>query len=200
MRLASRRMWKVGDLLMTYKDELTRVMTDISKMPDTMFIGYNTRCGHRFNGTLNGVCEGRCLEMPVAENLIMGVAMGMSLEGCRPIACFERMDFLWACADAIVNHLDKAKQLGWPPLNVVIRTCVGAAAPLDPGCQHCGDYVDAFRSLVVAPVVAIKRAEEIDKVWKDAMKHEGPIMIVEYRELYNKPILPTVSGKSDLIG
>ena len=195
MYLAARRGRGVGDVLMTYKDELTRVMTDISKDPNVMFIGYNTRYGHRFNGTLNGVCEGKCLEMPVAENLIMGVAMGMSLEGYRPVVCLERMDFLWACADAIINHLDKAKQLGWPPLNVVIRTCVGGHAPLDPGCQHTGDYVKAFSDLMVAPVVAIKRGEEIDKVWKEAMRHEGPIMIVEYRELYNEPILPTVSDK-----
>lgn len=183
----------MGDILMTYKEELTRVMTEISKMDNTMFIGYNTAHGHRFNGTLNDVCKGRCLEMPVAENLIMGVAMGMSLEGCRPIVCFERMDFLWVCADAIINHLDKGKELGWPPLNVIIRTCVGTHAPLDPGCQHKGDYVDAFRSLLAAPVRAIKRVEDIEPIWMNAIKHEGPIMVVEYKELY--PTLPTALDK-----
>lgn len=173
----------MGDLL-TYKDELTKVMTSISKIGDHMFIGYNTAHGHRFNGTLDNVCRGKCVEMPVAENLIMGVAMGLALEGFRPIVCIERMDFLWACADAIINHLDKGMALGWPPLRVIIRTCVGSSTPLDCGCQHKGDYSEAFQNLLLAPVLTIKRVEDVVSTWDAALACLGPVMVVEYKELY----------------
>lgn len=181
------------DNLLTYKDELTLVMTELSNHKDVRFIGYNTAYGHRFNDTLVNVPMSSCIEMPVAENLIMGVGIGMSLEGYRPIVCIERMDFLWACADAIVNHLDKAKELGWPALKVIIRTCVGGSAPLDPGCQHKGDYTEAFKRLLSAPVLAIKRCEDVAKVYKEAMEHDGPVMCVEYKDLY--PTRSTVSSK-----
>lgn len=180
----------MGDLLMTYKEELTKVMGELALDPKVRFIGYNTAYGHRFNGTLATAPVSACIEMPVAENLIMGVAMGMALEGYRPIVCLERMDFLWACADAIVNHLDKAKELGWPPLNVVIRTCVGTDTLLNPGCQHKGDYVEIFKQLVNFPVVYLKIGPGIDinLSYKLAMAHEGPVMIVEYRSLYENTL------------
>lgn len=181
---------------MTYKEELSRVLVEIAKNDKVRFLGYNTAYGHRFNDTLCAVPVTACLEMPVAENLIMGVAMGMALEGYRPIVAIERMDFLWACADAIINHLDKAKQLGWPPLNVIIRTCVGHDKPLDPGCQHKGDYTEIFQRLLSVPVHVIKRVEDIEPIWKEAIAHEGPSMIIEYRELY--PTLPTVPSKSNV--
>jgi pyruvate/2-oxoglutarate/acetoin dehydrogenase E1 component len=179
-------MWRMGTILMTYKDELTKVMTDISKIDNLCFLGYNTAFGHRFNGTLNNVCESKCLEQPVAENLIMGNAMGLALEGFRPVACIERMDFLWTCADAIINHLDKARQLGWGNLDVIIRTCVGGTTPLNPGCQHCGDYVEVFKKLVSFPVLSIKRPEDVAYIWDIALKTIGPVMVVEHKNLYNE--------------
>jgi pyruvate/2-oxoglutarate/acetoin dehydrogenase E1 component len=170
--------------MLTYKDELTKVMTDISKIDNLCFFGYNVAYGHRFNGTLVNVPQEKCLEQPVAENLIMGNAMGLSLEGFRPVVCLERMDFLWVCADAVINHLDKAKQLGWGNLDVIIRTCVGGDKPLDPGCQHKGDYVEVFQKLVSFPVLSIKRPEDVAYIWDIAIKCQGPVMVVEYKNLY----------------
>ena len=181
---------------MTYKEEIADVMNSLAKVDNLLFIGYNTAYGHRFNGTLSNVPQEKCLEMPVAENLILGVAMGLALEGYRPVVCLERMNFLWTCADAIINHLDKAKELGWPPLKVIIRTCVGSDTPLDPGIQHKGDYVETFKSLLSAPVMAIKRVEDVAYVWKIAMESTGPVMVVEYRNKYStEPTLPTVLSK-----
>ena len=177
----------MGNLLMTYKDELTKQMQELAKNSMVRFLGYNTRYGHQFNSTLKG-CEESCIEMPVAENLIMGVAMGMSLEGYRPVVCIERMDFLWVCADAIVNHLDKARKLGWPPLNVIIRTCVGCNTPLDPGVQHQGDYYGIWETLLDEVVVTnLLVPAEIAPTYEAAIKHEGPVMVVEYRDKYAVP-------------
>jgi pyruvate/2-oxoglutarate/acetoin dehydrogenase E1 component len=179
---------------MTYKEELTNTMFQISNIGNVRFIGYNVVYGHQFNGTLINVPKNKLIEMPVAENLIMGMAMGMALEGYRMVVCVERMDFLWACADAIVNHLDKAHVLGWPSLPVIIRTCVGSCSPLDPGCQHRGSYIDIFDRLLTMPVLDITRCEDIFDTYNNAMKIDGPVMIVEHRSLY--PTLATVSSKA----
>lgn len=156
-------------------------MLRLAKDYRVRFLGYNTRYGHKFNGTLEG-CEGSCLEMPVAENLILGVAMGMALEGYRLIVCIERMDFLWACADALINHLDKTIELGWPALDIIIRTCVGGISPLDPGCQHKGDYYDVFKGLMKEVFVTTS--------WSKALKHKGAVMVVEWRNDYEKDYTP----------
>jgi pyruvate dehydrogenase E1 component beta subunit len=179
--------------MLTYKESLTKQMNKLAKDRMVRFIGYNTAYGHRFNGTLDRIPKEKCIEMPVAENLIVGLAIGMALEGFHPVVCIERMDFLWACGDAIINHLDKAKQLGWPPLKVIIRTCVGCRTPLDPGIQHSGDYVAAFKAALSAPVLTIGRCDDPAKVYQEATEINGPVMVVEYRELYSTR--PTASSK-----
>jgi pyruvate/2-oxoglutarate/acetoin dehydrogenase E1 component len=165
----------VGDILI-YKEYLHQKMLELSKDPKVIFLGYNVRYGHKFNGNLIKVPEKQLLEMPVAENLIMGVGIGMALEGYRPIVCIERMDFLWACADQLINHLDKAKQLGWPPLDLIIRTCVADTKPLNAGCQHTGDYFNIFRQLLKEVKVLTFWPEEL----------VGPAMIIEWRKDYAK--------------
>lgn len=162
---------------MTYKDHLTETMTKLSRNQKIIFLGYNVRHGHQFNGTLVNVPKNQLLEMPVAENLILGVAMGLAFEGYRPIVCIERMDFLWACADALVNHLDKARDLGWPTLNVVIRTCVGNGYPLDPGVQHKGNYYSIMKQLL--------KEVKVTESW-DELFHDGPVMVVEYKDRYEQ--------------
>jgi pyruvate dehydrogenase E1 component beta subunit len=165
---------------MTHKDYLHQKMLELAKDPKVRFIGYNTKYGHKMNGTLKG-CEDSCIEMPVAENLIMGMGIGMSLEGWKPIIVIERMDFLWECADQIVNHLDKAEALGWPKLNLIIRTCVGNALPLDPGVQHRGDYFNIFRQLL--------KEVKVLSFWPEQI--EGPAMVVERRSDYDTDYITT---------
>jgi hypothetical protein len=68
-----------------------------------IFIGYNVARGDAM-GTLKGIEENQKLETPVAENLMSGLAIGMSFEGFRPVLYFERHDFILVAMDAIVNH------------------------------------------------------------------------------------------------
>jgi pyruvate/2-oxoglutarate/acetoin dehydrogenase E1 component len=161
---------------MTYKENLIAKKADLALDPKVIFLGYNVKYGHQFNGTLVWVPQKQRIELPVAENLIMGVAMGMALEGYQPIVCIERIDFLWACADAIINHLDKAKQLGWGNLPVIIRTCICGNTPLDAGCQHLGDYTEVWRRLL--------NNIRIERYWNLVCSMDGPVMIIEDRRDY----------------
>jgi pyruvate/2-oxoglutarate/acetoin dehydrogenase E1 component len=183
--------------MVTYKEYATHIMERISYVQGVRILGYNVKYGHKFNGTLVDCNPDSLIEMPVAENLLMGVGIGMALTGLRPIVCVERMDFLWACADAIVNHLDKAKKLGWPPLNMIIRTCVGSSSPLDPGCQHQGNYYDIFKILLKEVDVRKARTlRELKEAYAGILEHEGPVMVVEYRDAYDQPTLTTVPSKA----
>jgi len=168
---------------MTYKEILTEVMRSFSKVDNVRFLGYNTKYGYHFDGTLEGL-EDSCLETPVAENLIMGLGMGMSLEGFFPIVCIERVNFLWVCMDALVNHLDKAEKLGWPPLKMIIRTSIRGTKPLNAGIQHTGDYSEIFKNLFSFPVITLKNKDEIATEYHKAFTRNGPTMLIEYHELY----------------
>ena len=91
---------------LSYKDAVNQAMTDLGN-EGAIFIGYNVKFGNAM-GTLKNVSDDQKVETPVAENLMSGLAIGMSFEGLRPVLYFERHDFMLVAADAI----DLAKQMG----------------------------------------------------------------------------------------
>src|SRR6185436_15627676 len=123
---------------MTIKEQLTEAMTMLGKDPDTCVVGYNTLYG-KAAGTLSGFPEDRIFEMPLAENLMTGAAIGMSLDGRIPLVWYERADFLTCGMDAIVNHLNQIRGLsdGLHKPAAIIRVCVGnKSVPLFTGATH----------------------------------------------------------------
>jgi pyruvate/2-oxoglutarate/acetoin dehydrogenase E1 component len=180
----------VGAILMTLKEEIQNEIYNLAQDPKVVFIGYNTKNGSRMSGLLAPVTAGRCIETPVAENLMCGLAMGMSLEGYKPVLCFERMDFMLACADAIINHMVKlpylsGRQFSFP---IIILSLIGDAKPLNPGTQHIGDYRHIFQKYMTcvhiepgdrelmrlistvckSPVLLTVRKEDLEKEALDA--------------------------------
>lgn len=128
-------------------------MTELAKDERVCFVGYNVRYG-RAAGTLD-VKEEQLFEMPLAENLMAGAAIGMSLDGRIPILYFERMDFILCALDAIVNHLDKLNKLseGIHQPACIIRCVVGnSVSPLFTGITHTQNFAKALREMVSFPV------------------------------------------------
>jgi len=172
---------------MTYKQALTDEMTRLGKCRAVRFLGYNVKYGSRFYGTLAKVPRSRCIETPVAENLIMGLAMGMSLEGYKPIVCFERMDFMLVAADSIINHLSALPKLsgGQFDFPVTIRCCVGNDHPLDPGIQHKRDYSTLFSQNTSINMWRLHDIKDIHRAYARLPANNEPKIYVEYREFYN---------------
>lgn len=165
---------------MTYKEHIHAAMVRISKNKFVRFIGYNTKLGHQMYGTLKG-CEASCIETPVAENLMMGLAMGLSLEGFYPVVCFERSNFLLPALDAIINHLyGMPKMSGEFDFPVTIRVVIPSNKPLDPGFQHLGDYTKIIKKYTKIPVLEFK-----DGLYVTTLANStGPVCIIEHKEKY----------------
>jgi pyruvate dehydrogenase E1 component beta subunit len=132
------------------------------------------------------VPENKIYEMPVAEDLMTGIATGMALEGYLPVLIFERQDFMLIASDQIINHLSKINELSNGEFNpkVIIRAIVGHNKPFDPGPQHLQDFTDFFKRHCSFPVIACLDIDQIKKTYKDALERDQSTMIVEYKELY----------------
>lgn len=119
---------------------LTDAMTWLGQQPDTLFLGQGVGCpGTRISASFDGVPAEKRLEMPVAEELQLGISIGLALEGSVPISVFPRINFLWRAADQLINHLDKLPLYSGYRPKVIIRTAIGQKLPLDAGPQHTGD-------------------------------------------------------------
>lgn len=175
---------------MTLKDYLNETYSALAENPKVRFIGYNTAKGSRMYGSLVGVPESSCIEAPVAENLMMGMAIGMALEGYKPIVCFERHDFLLLALDALVNHADKLSYISNDQfkLPILVRCIVGSKVPLNPGVQHCNDYTTALVHMVQnTPVFVADSVQRYEDALASVGKQgSGVVIIIEYKDDYGK--------------
>ncbi|MAF51011.1 MAG: hypothetical protein CMH64_02870 [Nanoarchaeota archaeon] len=173
---------------MTYKDAIKESMENLAQDKNTVFLGYNISFGSQAYGTLNDIAKEQKIETPVAENLMIGLTMGMALEGYRPVLFFERHDFMLNAMDGIINHLDKIESMskGQFKCPVIIRAVIGSKEPLHPGPQHTQDFTKIFKETLSFPVYELENPEDIIKYYKIAQSSPGPIMLIEKRELYDR--------------
>ena len=170
-----------------YKDEVAWCMRRLSYDERTIFLG-------QFFGitkdTLLLVPESKKIEMPVAEEMQMGISIGLALRGFIPVSCFVRWNFLLLAANQLVNHLDKLSKMshgGYKP-KVIIRTSVGATKPVDSRCQHTGDFTDGFRSMLTnVEVVQLREPKDVRPAYDKAhYRNDGKsTILVEYGESFN---------------
>ena len=172
---------------MTYKDKIKAAMTSLAADDRTRFVGYGLTHG-RAAGTLAAAKEAQIVETPVAENLMTGVAIGLSLEGLLPVVYFERCDFILNAADAIVNHLAAASEISSEEFSpaVILRVVVGnRMKPLFTGRTHTQDFSQALAKLVDFPVVRLTEDRDIVSVYdaaRDAQLAGVSTIVVEYKD------------------
>ena len=158
---------------MKYKEAIKISMENLARSSITnVFLGYGVKYGGMANGTLKNIPDYQLIETPVAENLMAGLAIGMSLEGYFPIVFYERFDFVLNALDSIVNHLDKAKLMSHGEFDpkVLIRIAIGnKKAPLFTGATHTQDFTEALAKLVAIPVIKLPYdSQKIIELYKKA--------------------------------
>ena len=172
---------------MSYFSALTDAMTMLAQEPNTIFMGQGMWAGTTMSDTLKGVPDHKKLEMPVAEDLQMGMAIGMALDGLLPICIFPRWNFLLCAANQLVNHLDRLPLYsagGYKP-KVIIRTAVPSTVPFNPGPQHDDDFTEAFALMLRTTMLFRSETEqEVRMNYGTALRHPHSAVIVERTEYY----------------
>lgn len=168
-----------------YFEAVKESMEMLAKECNAIFVGYNVRHGSAYN-SLKDIPESQKLETPLAENLMAGLAMGMSLEGFRPVLFFERHEFVLNAIDAIVNTMDVIETIseGEFSMPVIIKAVAGGVKPFYAGLTHTRDMTNIFCSIVSFPVYEPKTAQEVLCAYELAKSAKTPVMVCEKKELY----------------
>ena len=102
----------MGFILKTYKSEIIRSMKFYSQDKKTLFLGQSVKYpGNAIYGTLTSVPDKKKIELPVFEDVQMGISIGLGLEGYKVISCYPRFDFLLLAFNQLINHLDKIQRM-----------------------------------------------------------------------------------------
>tara|TARA_Y100000593_G_scaffold50957_1_gene95767 strand:+ start:627 stop:1127 length:501 start_codon:yes stop_codon:yes gene_type:complete len=161
----------------------------LSEKSDTIFLGQSVSySGNAIFNTLSSLPEEKRLEVPVFEEIQMGISTGMALEGYVPISCYPRFDFMLRAMDSLVNHLDKFQMMtenNWKP-KVILRTSIGSTSPLNGGVQHTQNYTEPFRQILKeVKVVMLDKSEDIFTEFQNAYDRDGSTLLIEHGDYYN---------------
>ena len=177
---------------MKYSDELTGAMDFLSKDPRTIFLGQAVEYpGTAMSGTLKNIPKNKLYEIPVAEEMQLGISNGLALNNFIPISLFPRWNFLLLATNQLVNHLDKFHVMsqGYFKTKVIIRTSVGSQRPLHPQHQHVGDFTDAFQKVLSSvEIIRLDEPQDIFPGYEKALnRNDGKsTILVEYGDYYNE--------------
>ena len=149
---------------MRYKDELIKSMKWLGDRENTLFLGQATLfSGHAISGTLTEVPKEKLIELPVMEEVQMGMCAGL------------------------VNHIDKMKHMSKGMLipKVIVRVAVGAKKPIDGGSQHTQDFTESIKNMLTdTEVVELIEPNQIFQTFKDAYNRNGSTVVVEWGDFY----------------
>ena len=129
--------------------------------------------------------EKRVIDMPIAEGLIVGAAIGAAMAGLRPVAELMTVNFALLAMDQIVNHAAKIRYMfgGKTKVPLVIRAPGGGGNQL--GAQHSQSLESYFLHCPGLKVVMPSTPEDAKGLLKEAIREDDPIVFLEHEHLYN---------------
>jgi len=178
--------------LKKYFDEIKKSMDFLGRKKDTIFIGQAVEVpGTAMSNTLKGVSKKKLMELPVAEEMQMGMSLGLAMDGNVPISIFPRWNFLLCGINQLVNHIDKFKSMAGNKFKpkIIIRTSVGSQRPLHPQFQHVGDFSSAIQKMCTTiEVVKLIKPDDIFSSYRKAYERKDGknTIIVEYGDYYSE--------------
>lgn len=167
-------------------------MTYLGEQENTIFLGQAVEyTGTAMTNTLKQVPRAKLLEMPVNEEMQMGITNGIAIAGSVPISIYPRWNFLILGANQLVNHLDKYSIYthGEYAPKAIIRVGIGSERPLNPQIQHTGDFTEGFKNLLsTIEVIRLDEPEDIFPAYHKAYNRTDgkSTILVEWGDYYGE--------------
>jgi pyruvate dehydrogenase E1 component beta subunit len=126
----------------------------------------------------------RVLDTPLAENGIIGAAIGMALYGLRPVAEIQFSDFIFPGFDQIVSEAAKMRYRsnGQYTAPIVVRAPVGGG--IKGGLYHSQSPEAYFAHTAGLTVVTPSTPSDAKGLLMSALRHPDPVIFLEPKRLY----------------
>jgi len=173
----------------TYLEALNAALRDAMAADPSIFclgedIGTYGGAFQATAGLLEAFGEARVMDTPIAEQAIAGVAIGAALQGRRPVAEFQFMDFSLLAADLICNFAAKARWRWGASVPVVFRGPVGAGGSGGPFHTQCVET--HFLGTPGLKVVAPGTVSDAYALLRASIADEDPVLFLEHKHLYRR--------------
>jgi 2-oxoisovalerate dehydrogenase E1 component beta subunit len=128
----------------------------------------------------------RVVDTPISEELIVGAAVGAAVQGMRPVAEMQFMDFISCGFDQIVNMAAtlRYRHGGEAKCPMVVRGPTGAY--VHGGLFHSQSTESWFAHVPGLKVVYPATARDAKGLLKSAIRDDDPVIYYEHKFLYRR--------------
>src|ERR1700716_440923 len=136
-------------------------------------------------GLLDRFGEMRVVDAPIAEEVIVGCAIGAAMSGLRPVVEMMTINFSLQAYDQVVQNAAKIRYRfgGEVSMPLVVRLPGGAGHQLSSQHSHSLEVLYGFVPGLLA--VAPTTPEDAKGLLKSAIRTDNPVMFMESMSLYN---------------
>lgn len=135
-------------------------------------------------GLLEEFGEDRVIDTPICENAIIGLAVGASLCGMRPVVEMQFADFVSNGFNQIVNNAASTYYRWGQPVPMVIRLPSGGG--LSAGPWHSQNNEAWFFHVPGLKIVAPSTTADAHGLLKAAIRDNNPVLYFENKYLYRR--------------
>ena len=120
---------------------------------------------------------------PISESAFLGAGVSAAMAGLRPVVEMYMVDFLGVCMDALLNHASKIEAFSggkWTAPVVVRAPCGGGYGD---GGQHEQSLWGMLAHIPGLTVIVPSTPADAGGLMLAALKHDGPVIILEHKLL-----------------
>ncbi len=136
------------------------------------------------DGLIEKFGESRVMDTPLAESSIAGAAIGMALNGLKPVAEIQFMGFIYQAFDQILCHAARFhhRSQGRFPMQLVVRAPYGAGVR---ALEHHSESTEAhFAHIPGLKVVIPSTPSDAKGLLISAIEDPDPVIFLEPKRLY----------------
>jgi pyruvate dehydrogenase E1 component beta subunit len=174
---------------LTYRDAVARGLAqEMERDERVVLIGEDVAGAGGVFKTTVGLLERfgpkRVIDTPIAEQAILGAAMGAAMTGLRPVAEIMFSDFFAVCWDLVVNEMAKTRYMtnGQVTLPLVVKS--GNGGGLRFGAQHSQSIENWAMAVPGLKVVTPSTPVDVVGLMAAAVRCDDPVLFFEHKGLY----------------
>ncbi|HMO17903.1 MAG TPA: dehydrogenase E1 component subunit alpha/beta [Oligoflexia bacterium] len=148
-------------------------------------------------GLTDAFGSSRCFNSPLAEDSIVGTAIGLSVMGYKPVVEIQFGDYIWTAMMQIRNELAALyyRSNGTFSCPAVIRVAVGGY--IRGALYHSQNIEATFAHFPGLVVIYPSNAGEAKGLLKSAIRSNDPVLFLEHKGLYRQVFAKSQTGGAD---